>query len=70
MGGIYIYADCSKFTKDSFDFCQNLLENSGVALAPGLDFGINRASEHIRFSYPKPIAVLAEGVRRIKDHLA
>ncbi|MDA1331733.1 MAG: aminotransferase class I/II-fold pyridoxal phosphate-dependent enzyme [Proteobacteria bacterium] len=69
MGAIYIYADCSKFTKDSFGFCQDLLENAGVAVAPGLDFGVNRASEHIRFSYPKPIAVLAEGVRRIKDHL-
>ena len=40
-----------------------------MAVAPGLDFGVNRASEHIRFSYPKPIAVLAEGVRRIKVHL-
>jgi aspartate/methionine/tyrosine aminotransferase len=69
MGAIYIYADCSKFTKDSFGFCQDLLENAGVAVAPGLDFGVNRASEHIRFSYPKPIAVLAEGVRRIKVHL-
>ena len=69
MGAIYIYADCSKFTKDSFDFCQDLLENAGVAIAPGLDFGANRASEHVRFSYPKAIPVLAEGVRRLKEHL-
>jgi aspartate/methionine/tyrosine aminotransferase len=68
-GAIYIYADCSKFSNDSFKLCEDLIENAGVAVAPGLDFGVYRANEHIRFSYPKPIPVLAEGVRRISAHL-
>jgi aspartate/methionine/tyrosine aminotransferase len=68
-GAIYIYADCSKFSNDSFKLCEDLIENAGVAVAPGLDFGVYRANEHIRFSYPKPIPVLAEGVRRIRAHL-
>jgi aspartate/methionine/tyrosine aminotransferase len=68
-GAIYIYADCSKFSNDSFKLCEDLIENAGVAVAPGLDFGVYRANEHIRFSYPKPIPVLAEGVRRIRANL-
>ena len=68
-GAIYIYADCSKFSNDSFKLCEDLIENAGVAVAPGLDFGVYRANEHIRFSYPKPIPVLAEVVRRIRAHL-
>ncbi|MDC1311357.1 pyridoxal phosphate-dependent aminotransferase [Burkholderiales bacterium] len=69
-GAIYIYADCSEFSKDSFQFCQDLLEKAGVAIAPGLDFGVNRASEHVRFSYPKPIPVLTEGVKRMRKYLS
>jgi aspartate/methionine/tyrosine aminotransferase len=34
-----------------------------------VDFGSNRASEHVRFSYPKPIAVLAEGIARLEKYL-
>ena len=68
-GAIYIYADCSVFSNDSFKLCEDLIESAGVAVAPGLDFGVYRANEHIRFSYPKPIPVLAEGVRRIRAYL-
>lgn len=68
-GAIYIYADCSGFSNDSFKLCEDLIESAGVAVAPGLDFGVYRANEHIRFSYPKPIPVLAEGVRRIRAYL-
>ena len=51
-------------------FCLDLLETAGVAVAPGIDFGDNQAAAHVRFSYPKPIPVLAEGVRRIREYLA
>lgn len=39
-GAIYIYADCTKFSNDSFKLCEDLIENAGVAVAPGLDFGV------------------------------
>ena len=68
-GAIYIYADCSEFSNDSFQFCQDLLEKAGVAIAPGLDFGFNQANQHVRFSFPKPVSILTEGVRRIRAHL-
>ena len=66
-GAFYIYADCTNFTNDSYSFSHDVLEKAGVAIAPGLDFGDHRANEHVRFSYPKPIPVLQEGIRRLKE---
>lgn len=69
QGAFYIYANCSKLTDDSYTFCWDVLEKAGVAIAPGIDFGEHRAAEHVRFSYPKPVPVLEEGVRRLRDYL-
>ncbi|MGD8789856.1 MAG: pyridoxal phosphate-dependent aminotransferase [Burkholderiales bacterium] len=69
QGAFYIYANCSKFTSDSYRFCWDVLEDIGVAIAPGIDFGAHRAAKHVRFSYPKPVPVLEEGVRRLRDYL-
>lgn len=68
-GAFYLYANAARHTQDSYRFCLDLLERTGVAIAPGVDFGHHRAAEHVRFSYPKPIAVLEEGVRRIEAYL-
>lgn len=66
-GAFYIYADCSKFTDDSYSFCWNLLETEGVAITPGKDFGENKPQKHVRFAYTNNLEVLAEGIRRIKE---
>ena len=68
-GAFYIYANCSRFTDDSYAFCWDVLEKAGVAITPGLDFGDNDPRHHVRVSYPKPIAVLQEGVRRLGEYL-
>jgi aspartate/methionine/tyrosine aminotransferase len=68
-GAFYIYADASRFTDDSYAWCHRLLEEAGVAVAPGIDFGTHRANTHVRFSYPKPVPVLAEGVARLARFL-
>ncbi len=69
QGAFYIYANCSRLTGDSYRFCLDVLEQAGVAIAPGIDFGEHRAAEHVRFSYPKPVPVLEEGVRRLRAYL-
>lgn len=69
QGAFYIYANCEKITSDSYAFCRDVLENAGVAITPGLDFGSHGASRHVRFSYPKPVDVLAEGVDRLERYL-
>jgi len=68
-GAFYIYANCERLTDDSYRFCWDLLEKIGVAIAPGIDFGSHKARQHVRFSYPKPIPVLEEGVRRLREYL-
>lgn len=69
QGAFYIYADCSQFTSDSYQFAVDLLENAGVAITPGDDFGNNRASTHVRFAYTNPVEKLQEGISRLKDYL-
>ena len=68
-GAFYIYANCERLTSDSYSFCWDLLEKAGVAIAPGRDFGDHRSKQHVRFSYPKSIPVLAEGVERLRKYL-
>ena len=63
-GAFYLYADCSRFG-DSMQFASDLLEQAGVAITPGLDFGSYRPAQHVRFAYTTSMEQLEEGVRRI-----
>lgn len=69
QGAFYLYADCSRFTDDSQAFALGLLEKTGVAITPGLDFGSHRAARHVRFSYANTLDNLCEGVSRLRDYL-
>ncbi len=69
-GAFYLYADCSAFSDDSFDFCTRLLEEAGVAATPGIDFGRHQANTHLRFAYTTSLPRLQEGVARIRAWLA
>jgi aspartate/methionine/tyrosine aminotransferase len=68
-GAFYIYANVSGLTDDSRDFCWRLLEEGGVALTPGEDFGVYRAGQHLRISYANSLTNLQEGIRRIRNFL-
>jgi aspartate/methionine/tyrosine aminotransferase len=68
-GAFYLYADCSRFTDDSQAFALRLLEQAGVAITPGLDFGSHRATRHVRFSYANTLDNLREGVSRLREYL-
>jgi len=65
QGAFYLYADCRRFTDDSLAFAEALLEEAGVAVTPGLDFGHNHPERHLRFAYTTSLERLEEGVRRI-----
>lgn len=66
QGAFYLYGDCSRHTADSALFAHNLLEEMGVAVTPGLDFGTNAPERHLRFAYTTDIELLREGVNRIR----
>ncbi len=69
QGAFYLYADCSAFTNDSYAFALDLLENAGVAITPGKDFGFNAPEKHVRFAYTTELSRLEEGVARLRTYL-
>ena len=68
-GAFYIYADASALTQDSQSFCEQLLQDTGVALTPGFDFGEQNANVYIRFAYTTNIERLQQAILRIKAWL-
>jgi aspartate/methionine/tyrosine aminotransferase len=64
-GAFYVYADCSALTDDSFQLAGRLLEEAGVAVTPGADFGASQPERYLRFAYTTGLERLDEGVRRI-----
>ena len=69
QGAFYLYANCERFTENSLDFAEALLENAGVAVTPGLDFGNNQPEKHLRFAYTTSMERLEEGVRRLRQFI-
>lgn len=65
-GAFYIYANCARFTLDSYQFAIDLLEAEGVAVTPGLDFGTYKANEHLRFAYTTSIERMSDAMQRLE----
>lgn len=68
-GAFYVYADVSEFTTDSLSFCSKLLADTGVAIAPGIDFDTVRGGSYVRLSFAGPTSDIEEAVRRIASWL-
>lgn len=66
-GAFYLYADVSDLTADSRELARQILEQSGVALTPGLDFDAERGGQYLRFSYSGSTAHMAQAAQRLKD---
>lgn len=64
-GAFYIYADCSNLAVDSSELVTRLLDEAGVAVTPGNDFGDHRAAQHVRFSTTRPVDQLTEALDRM-----
>lgn len=69
QGAFYLYANCSRFTDDSMQFSRDLLEQAGVAITPGADFGSYRQREHVRFAYTTRLDQLESAVKLIHGFL-
>ncbi|MCU7922190.1 MAG: pyridoxal phosphate-dependent aminotransferase, partial [Candidatus Thiodiazotropha sp. (ex Dulcina madagascariensis)] len=69
QGAFYLYARCNGISDDSQVLAQQLLQEAGVAVTPGLDFGFNRPQSHLRFAYTTDLERLEEGVERIRRFL-
>ena len=70
QGAFYIYANCGKFTNDSYQFAYDVLEKTGVAITPGKDFGVNKANTFVRFAYTTSVDRLEEAIKRLAVYLS
>ncbi len=69
-GAFYVYVDCSRFSPDSAAFAVEMLEQAGVAMVPGEDFGTNQPERYLRVSYATSLPHLKEAVARVGAWLA
>lgn len=69
-GAFYIYADVSDYTDNSMEFCLQLLEATGVATAPGIDFDPVEGNRFVRFSFAVSTPEIEEAILRIGPWLA
>jgi aspartate/methionine/tyrosine aminotransferase len=64
-GAFYIYANCKKFSDDSYQFALDFLEAEAVAITPGKDFGSHDAQHMLRFAYTTSIDKMAIAMQRL-----
>ncbi len=68
-GAFYLYADISRLSRDSVDFCRRLLAETGVAITPGLDFDPVHGGGWVRLSFAGASGEVAEAARRLAEWL-
>jgi aspartate/methionine/tyrosine aminotransferase len=68
-GAFYVYADVSHLTGDSMTFCRRLLAETGVAIAPGVDFDTVDGPRFVRMSFSGATADIVEALRRLRAWL-
>ncbi|TLF82662.1 pyridoxal phosphate-dependent aminotransferase [Nocardia cyriacigeorgica] len=64
-GAFYAYADIAHLTSDSRAWCAEVLEHTGVALAPGLDFDTVAGNHTVRFSFAGATADIEAALERL-----
>ena len=69
-GAFYIYADVGHLTDDSLAFCRRMLEETGVATAPGVDFDPVDGQRFVRFSFAVSTELVAEALARLEPWFA
>ncbi|MEQ3650374.1 aminotransferase class I/II-fold pyridoxal phosphate-dependent enzyme [Hyphomonas sp.] len=69
-GAFYIYADISKYTDDSLAFCLKLLEDTGIATAPGVDFDPVEGHRFMRFSFALSTPQIEEALSLLEPWFA
>lgn len=69
-GAFYVYADIGHLTNDSIAFCRQLLVDTAVATAPGVDFDPVDGSRFMRLSFAVSTEEIEEACRRMAPWFA
>jgi aspartate/methionine/tyrosine aminotransferase len=65
-GAFYLYASSEHLGSDSAAVAARLLETTGVAVTPGIDFDPARGRSYLRLSYAGTTADMEEAARRLR----
>ncbi|HEX9881256.1 MAG TPA: aminotransferase class I/II-fold pyridoxal phosphate-dependent enzyme [Hyphomicrobium sp.] len=65
-GAFYLYCDVGDMTNDALAFAKAMLEETGVAATPGIDFDAKHGNGYVRFCYAGTTADMAEAARRLQ----
>jgi aspartate/methionine/tyrosine aminotransferase len=68
-GAFYIYADVTRFGRPSGELADALLDEAGVCVVPGHDFGSNEPARWMRISYATSLDRLEDAVGRMRRFL-
>lgn len=66
QGAFYLFINTSEINEDSMAFCKDLLEKEGVALVPGIAFGMEG---YVRFSFACGEEQIEEGIKRLDRYV-
>ena len=66
-GAFYIYADVAELTNDSLSFCRKILNETGVAITPGVDFDPDRGHRYVRFSFAESVEQVIGAAAALND---
>ncbi|MEW6719506.1 MAG: pyridoxal phosphate-dependent aminotransferase [Thermodesulfobacteriota bacterium] len=69
QGAFYVLADARHIHSDSLELAMEILEATGVALTPGIDFG-EGAEGFLRFSYANSLENIDEALDRLGAYLS
>ena len=64
-GAFYVYADVAHLTSDSLGFCRRLLDDTGVAMVPGVDFDPVEGHHFVRMSLAGSTEDISEALARL-----
>ncbi len=64
-GAFYLYADIGHLTNDSLEFCKQLLVDTGIATAPGVDFDPINGHRFMRFSFAVSTELVEDAIARM-----
>ena len=67
-GAFYVFFNVSRYTDDVLTFAFEILENAGLAITPGVDFGPH-GEGFLRLSYANSLENLEEGLDRLARFL-
>ena len=69
-GAFYLYVNVSNVTDNSQHFCKKLLNETGVAITPGIDFDSINGLSYVRFSFAASESEVEEACIRIKTWIS